>query len=528
MIYRTFAALLLMAITPLVVTAAPMDGAPLSPPLPGNLWVEMAKRTNPAVVGIFVGAPNRKTRGRLRRDPLLEMLEEMLGGSRLDIPQAPRPKEEKPIGTGFIIRKNGLILTNYHVAEAGVGYRLKVGLPGPDGKTREFADAKLIGKDQRGDIALLKINTKTKLHTLELGTSKDLKPGEHVAAFGNPFGHSNTVTVGIVSALGRNLKEINRFPFIQTDASINPGNSGGPLLNTEGYVIGVNTAVDARAQGIGFAIPVDYVKQVLPTLEKGEDVKRGFLGIQMNDLLPRDARALGLDNTGGVVVRKVVPKSPASRAGLKAGDIITQFNGKKINGTRDLMQQVQDSTVGSSNTVTVLRENRRGQLKTLKLKINLGAFPSKAQLQKEPWNENSRGLRRQQRQAQQPSLRLEDRDSGLATPPEAPPSSNGWGSKKSKSYTSLQAPFQLGFGITDSSSGARRYYDVPVNTPFGPIVSSIKKKSPAELGGLKEGDVLLEINGRDALNVKTSFTRLRKSRNTFLVSRKGTRLKITL
>jgi len=248
--------------------AAPMDGAPLAKPLPQNLWVEMAKRTNPAVVGIFVDSSSRTSRQRVQRDPLLEMLEEMLGGRDWTPPQARKKKESKPIGTGFVIRKNGLILTNYHVADAGKNYQLKVGLPGPDGKTSEFAEATLIGKDKRGDIALLKINTKRKLHVLELGNSSNLQVGEYVAAFGNPFGHSNTMTVGIVSAIGRKIKEINRFPFIQTDASINPGNSGGPLLDTDGYVIGVNTAIDARAQGIGFAIPVDYVKQVLPKKQR--------------------------------------------------------------------------------------------------------------------------------------------------------------------------------------------------------------------------------------------------------------------
>jgi len=483
--------------------ATPMDGAPLSKPLPQNLWVEMAKRVNPGVVGIFIDMKPRKgrySRGNGPNDPLFQMLEEMFGGeidSRL--PNEPDRKSQ-PIGTGFVIRANGLVLTNYHVADAAKNHKLKVSVPQPGGGDAELADAEVIGTDKRGDIALLKVKTSVPLKPLQLGTSKNLQVGEYVAAFGNPFGHSNSMTVGIISAIGRNIKEINRFPFLQTDASINPGNSGGPLLNTQGYVIGVNTAIDARAQGIGFAIPVDYIKDVLPTLEKGQNVKRGYLGIGLATLSPRMASRMGIPGQRGVFVREVIAASPADKAGIEQGDVIIGFNKEKIRDQDGLMNTVQDSPVGVEAKVKVLRVSDRGRSTELTLPLKVGVFPDEKRSGAFP--------------------RLTKKKGSLAPKVQQ--------SAKSSGFSSSQAPFDLGFGMTDSSSGARKYYDVPVNSPFGPIVTKTVKGSPASRAGLLEGDVLLEINGESAINVKTAVTLFEPKKNRIKVSRKGANLSLMI
>jgi serine protease Do len=311
----------------------------LGDPLPQNLFVELAKLVNPTVVNISTtvmpraqNMPGRQFGGGLR-DPFFDFFEQFMG------PLGPaRPQQS--LGTGFIIRKDGLILTNNHVVEkADV---IKVQLNEND---KVLYEAEILGRDARTDIALIKINTKVNLAVAALGSSKTLQVGEWVAAFGNPFGHGHTMTKGIVSAIGRELNEINKLPFIQTDASINPGNSGGPLVNAKGEVVGVNTAIDARAQGIGFAIPIDEVKSILEVLEKDGMVRRGYLGVNMYPypLDPRNAAEIGLNTTEGALVIGTVPNSPAAKAGLKEYDLIIKFGLKEIKDSQDLMRAVQDS-----------------------------------------------------------------------------------------------------------------------------------------------------------------------------------------
>ena len=243
-------------------------------PLPSNIFIELNKVVNPAVVNISTEI-KPKTIGRrrgLQGDPIEELFRQFFGGG---IPGG-IPMKAKPsysLGTGFIIKKNGLILTNSHVVDKADVVKVRL-----SGDKETSYTATVIGKDPKTDIALIKIKAPKNLPVVKLGVSDKLQVGEWVAAFGNPFGHENSMSKGIVSAVGRDLDNINLLPFIQTDASINPGNSGGPLVNLRGEVIGVNTAIDARAQGIGFAIPIDEVKPLIKQLKETGSVSRGFFG----------------------------------------------------------------------------------------------------------------------------------------------------------------------------------------------------------------------------------------------------------
>ena len=264
----------------------------LTDPLPGNLFVELAKAINPAVVNISTSVIPR---GRQRRDPMMEMLEQFYGMPMQPPPGGPggsgpagRP-QRMGLGTGFIIRDDGLIVTNAHVINGADVVEVQL-----TENADKWYKAEVIGSDERTDIALIKIKPDEKLIVAALGDSSLSQVGEWVAAFGNPYGHGHTMTKGIISSLGREIGEINRLPLIQTDASINPGNSGGPLVNSKGLVIGVNSAIDARAQGIGFAIPIDEVKRIIPQLEKSGSIRKGYLGVVLGDVRsPHRARRLG-------------------------------------------------------------------------------------------------------------------------------------------------------------------------------------------------------------------------------------------
>ena len=292
-----------------------MDKAQLLPPLPSNLWVEMSKITQPAVVGIYLEV-DINTRN-IPRDPFFNLLEELLGRD-FGFNRPPKFEEQnKPIGTGFLIDREGHIVTNNHVVQSLNNPQLKVRLKIQIHGKNKLYDVSFLGSDSRGDIALLKLKEPVKnLSYLEFGNSDKLEVGEYVAAFGNPYGHSNSMAVGIISAKGRSIQELNRFPFIQTDASINPGNSGGPLMNTQGYVIGVNTAIDARAQGIGFAIPSNYVKRVVNIIKSGGTIQKGFLGVGLANLNRRMALAYGIKK-GGTHYHPGGTRLPCREGGIK-------------------------------------------------------------------------------------------------------------------------------------------------------------------------------------------------------------------
>jgi serine protease Do len=271
----------------------------------------------------------------------------------------PHEFKQNGSGTGFIIDKGGFIVTNNHVvADAD---EIKVVLK----DKREF-DAKIVGRDRQTDLALIKIDTQQDLPAVRLGNSKNLQVGEWVAAIGSPFGLEQTVTAGIVSAKGRVIGSGPYDDFIQTDASINPGNSGGPLINMNGEVVGINTAIIAGGQGIGFAIPIDMANGVLKQLQASGEVTRGWLGITIQDLNGDLAEYYGATGKTGVLVADVISGDPADQAGIKPHDIITKVNDDIVSTGRDLTAKSANLAVGENATLTLLRD---GKEKTLSVKV---------------------------------------------------------------------------------------------------------------------------------------------------------------
>ena len=275
--------------------------------------------------------------------------------------QIPKEFRQRSLGSGFIIDKDGFILTNNHVVEKSDDIKVKLA----DGQ--EF-EAKIIGRDPKTDLALIKIDANTPLTPVPLGDSDKLQVGDWVIAIGNPFGLGNTVTAGIVSAKYRQIGVGSYDDFIQTDASINPGNSGGPLLNTAGEVVGINSAIFSQtggSVGIGFAIPINMVKDLLPQLKKGK-VVRGWLGVMIQKITPELKDKLHLKDEKGALVADVTEGGPAEKAGIKRGDVIVSFDGKEVNEMRDLPYMVASTPVGKTVTVEVVRN---GQMKSLQVKI---------------------------------------------------------------------------------------------------------------------------------------------------------------
>ncbi|WP_026732661.1 HhoA/HhoB/HtrA family serine endopeptidase [Fischerella sp. PCC 9605] len=282
-------------------------------------------------------------------------------------PQQLPPEQLRGLGSGFIIDKSGLVMTNAHVVDNAdkVTVRLK------DGRSFE---GKVQGVDEVTDLAVVKINAGGDLPVAPLGTSSNVQVGDWAIAVGNPLGFDSTVTLGIVSTLRRSSAQVGipdkRLDFIQTDAAINPGNSGGPLLNERGEVIGINTAIRADAMGIGFAIPIDKAKQIAAQLQRGGKVAHPYLGVQMLTLTPQLAKESNSDpnsqflipEVNGVLVMRVIPNSPAANAGIRRGDVITQVDGQSINSAEQLQNLVEDSRIGQTLQVKVQRGNQTQQL----------------------------------------------------------------------------------------------------------------------------------------------------------------------
>jgi Do/DeqQ family serine protease len=264
----------------------------------------------------------------------------------------PHTQTQQGLGSGFLISADGYLLTNEHVIDGAQQIRVTV-----MGNSKPLA-AQVVGSDKDLDLAVLKINAGSNLPYLKLGDSDKIRVGDWVIAIGNPYGLDHTVTVGVISAKGRPMTIENRSyrNLLQTDASINPGNSGGPLLDLSGEVIGINTAVSVQAQGIGFAIPSNTVKDVLNDLMKQGHVTRAWLGVKAQDLTADVASAYGYNSANGVVVRAVISGGPADKAGLREGDIITGFNGAPVANLDDLLQKEQRAGVGAKVQLTVWRD----------------------------------------------------------------------------------------------------------------------------------------------------------------------------
>ncbi len=467
--WLTFAVAMTLSVSTAMPTVAhaqvPAKAPPvlkLSDPLPANLFVELAKAINPAVVNI---STSQTPRGRTTRDPMLELFEQFYG-----TPMVPRSNKPRPLalGTGFVIREDGLIVTNAHVVAGADAINVQL----TENSEKKY-EAKLIGSDERTDIALIKITPDGKLPTVSLGTSKDVQVGEWVAAFGNPFNLGHSMTKGIVSSIGREISEINKIPLLQTDASINPGNSGGPLVNTRGQVIGVNNAINAAAQGIGFAIPIDEVKRLIPELESTGGIRKGYLGMGLDDLDEQTAQQLGLGEDSGAVVVQIEAGYPAAKAGLKEFDIILDYNGKKVRGTRELIDMVQDTPIGSKAKVVVLRGNR---------KLNLEV---------------------------QVAERKEAALARRATGPQAPPKVSG-----------EKAPHKLGLAVADLSDDLREQFQIPPQIKR-PIIVNIEPNSTAAQAGLRIGDVILVVNDVEVDDANTALKNFKKGKNVLRMARAG-------
>ncbi|MGO9019310.1 MAG: DegQ family serine endoprotease [Syntrophobacteraceae bacterium] len=276
--------------------------------------------------------------------------------------QLPQDRTVQGAGSGVIISKDGYILTNNHVVEGAK--ELTVTLADKD----EFK-AQVVGRDPKTDIAIIKIDAGENLPAANIGDSDQIKVGDWVLAIGNPFGLGDTVTSGIVSAKGRVIGAGPYDDFIQTDASINPGNSGGPLFNMKGEVIGINTAIIPEGQGIGFAIPVNTAKSLIPQLEANGEVTRGYLGVNIQSIDPDLAKALKLEQSKGALVAEVVPGGPADKAGIKAGDVIVSFDGKSVHDSHDLPAMVAAATIGRQVPVTLVRNGKEIKIDAVVAKL---------------------------------------------------------------------------------------------------------------------------------------------------------------
>jgi serine protease Do len=314
-------------------------------------FVELAKKNKPTVVNINTskvvtpGAQLNRPFGNRGANPFDDFFDRFFD-------QSPRrPQTARSLGSGFIISGDGYILTNYHVVAGADEIKVKLS------DSREFK-AVLKGGDEKLDLALIKIDAKGNLPAAPLGDSDVLEVGEPVMAIGNPFGLAQTVTAGIVSAKGRVIGSGPYDDFIQTDASINPGNSGGPLFNSKGEVVGINTAIVAGGQGIGFAIPINMAKEIIPQLKEKGKVTRGWFGVVVQPVTPELAQSFGLTETNGVLVSQVIKDSPAERAGLKSGDIIIEFDGKPIHEMHELPRIAANLPVGKKAAVKILRNGK--------------------------------------------------------------------------------------------------------------------------------------------------------------------------
>lgn len=324
-------------------------------PLPS--FAELASKVSPTVVNIKVTTVEKTA-----------LPNQFFGedfpfpGFGWNFPQQPEQFKRQGTGSGFIMQKDGVILTNNHVVENA--QQITVTLP-----DKQQYKAKILGRDPKTDLAVLKINPKSDLPAVALGNSDSLRVGDWVMAIGNPFGLTNTVTTGIVSAKGRTIGAGPYDNFIQTDASINPGNSGGPLFNLAGEVVGINTAIFSQSGGnigIGFAIPVNLVKNLVPQLETQGTVTRGWLGVSVQPVTSELARSFGLKQAQGALVGDVIAQGPAQKAGIERGDVIMSYDGKKVDDSASLPMLVASTPIGKKVPVEIIRD---GKMTTINVEI---------------------------------------------------------------------------------------------------------------------------------------------------------------
>lgn len=329
--------------------------APVAPPnVPKQIvetsraFSEIASSVSPAVVNISTTKVMKRDSNPLFDDPFFDFFNPFREF------RTPKKWKEQSLGSGVIVSPDGYIITNNHVIEQADEVRVTL-------LDKRSFRARVIGADSKTDVAVVKIDAKD-LPTVRWGDSDKLQVGEFVLAIGNPFGLSHTVTMGIISAVGRaNVGIADYEDFIQTDAAINPGNSGGPLVNIRGELIGINTAIFSRSggyQGIGFAVPSNMVRLVMDQLEKKGKVTRGWLGVTIQELTPELSQKFGLKNGKGALVGDVAKSSPAEKAGIRRGDIILEFNGKAVKDVGNLRNMVAESKIGSELNLSILRGDK--------------------------------------------------------------------------------------------------------------------------------------------------------------------------
>ncbi|MFV2061447.1 MAG: DegQ family serine endoprotease [Gammaproteobacteria bacterium] len=366
-----------------------------------------------------------------------DLFEKFFGdGGGLDIPE----HSSQSLGSGFIIDEDGFLLTNYHVVKNADEIMVRL-------SDRRELTAEVIGTDKKSDIALLKINA-TNLPVVKIGSSANLEVGEWVMAIGSPFGFDHSVSAGVVSAIGRKLPNETYVPFIQTDVAINPGNSGGPLFNLDGEVVGVNSQIYSRTggfMGLSFAIPMDIVMNVVKQLKENGVVARGYLGILIQDVNKKLAESFNMDKPQGAIVLKVLPDSPAEKAGFKIGDIVINFNNNEIIYSSDLPVVVGRTEIDKEVDVKIIRD---GKQKTIE--VTIGVLPSEKENTKKAYTHSSKKMNR------------------------------------------------MGIAVTELSKEQRKKLDIEER---GIIVKVIQKKGPAFEAGIRKGDIILMMNNQNITSV---------------------------
>ena len=411
----------------------------------------LARRAAPGVVNVHTS----KT---VVRSPVRPPFPGLFGNpfGRYSAPTA-REVRVPSLGTGFIISADGYIVTNNHVVD-GVD---TIDVMFSDGSE---ASAAIVGQDPKTDLALIRVANRQDLHALPLGDSDAILPGDWVIAIGNPFGLGQTVTVGIVSAKGRDIGQAPYDDLIQTDAAINPGNSGGPLLNTAGEVIGINTLISPDANTIGFALPINLAKEIVPQLQASGRVIRGFLGVKVQPLTAEIAAVFGLPGREGALIRHVEPGGPAESGGLRRGDVIVGYRGQRVRRIRDLPRAVSRTAVGSEVDVEIIRE---GSPHTVTVRIAELPDPELARL---------------------------------------------------RAMAARQTP-TFGLRVEDPVLGVRQR--LGMDARGGVVIAAVDPNSGAAQAGLQPGDALLELNRRAIENSQDLRQRLERAgpRVLFLVLR---------
>lgn len=407
-------------------------------------FADVAERLNPAVVNIDATVPGiARPRRRLPLPNSPELFERQQ-------PPTEREGPRRGAGTGFLIDPDGHILTNHHViADAD---RIIVRLM--DGRTLR---AEPVGSDPDTDIALIKVQSDRPLPHAELGDSDTLRVGEWVLAIGNPLAYEHTVTVGVVSFIGRKLFDSSLDRYIQTDAAINFGNSGGPLINARGEVIGINAAISSRASNIGFAVPINQASEILPQLRDNGRVSRGYIGVTLKDVDPDLQRSLNLSARQGALVQDVTPGSPGARAGVRIYDVIVAVDGKPVSGNDELINLIASRQPGTTATLQVVRDGR-----SMNVPVKLAERP------------------------------LRDPRQGRAAGTQPQPSS--------------QNRFPLGLSVREID----REYSARASLPSdlkGVVVSRVEPMSPAFDAEIERGHILIEIN-RQPVRTVADFRRL--------------------